>query len=339
MHAKIDYELKLITDLKLRVLLPHGARHRERGAPAEHPLPGPRLGREFGGVLLPRRHRGRSRRARAAVGALHLARAQRAAGHRHRFRARAARRGHPVRLPQYGRDRAALTATVISYRPRSALRDVGKVSGSIAAGRSALGRHAMVRRARSTRSACAKRASIPATRGACMLLDLARQLLGFPRHLSQHVGGFVISQGPLDELVPVENAAMEDRTVIQWDKDDLDALGLLKVDVLGLGMLSALRRGLELVSAFPPQALRARRHPERRPARLRHDLARRHHRRVPDRIARADVDAAAAASRASSTTSSSRSPSCARAPSRAAWCIPICAGGRASSRSPIRAKR
>jgi error-prone DNA polymerase len=82
------------------------------------------------------------------------------------------------------------------------------------------------------------------------LLFLVGQLLGFPRHLSQHVGGFVISQGLLEELVPIENAAMEDRTVIEWDKDDLDDLGLLKVDVLGLGMLSALRRGLEYVSAF-----------------------------------------------------------------------------------------
>ena len=79
------------------------------------------------------------------------------------------------------------------------------------------------------------------------VLALARTLLGFPRHLSQHVGGFVISRGPLAELVPIENAAMEDRTVIQWDKDDLDALGLLKVDVLGLGMLTAIRRSFDLV--------------------------------------------------------------------------------------------
>jgi error-prone DNA polymerase len=82
------------------------------------------------------------------------------------------------------------------------------------------------------------------------LLYLVGQLLGFPRHLSQHVGGFVISQGLLEELVPIENAAMEDRTVIEWDKDDLDDLGLLKVDVLGLGMLSALRRALELTAAL-----------------------------------------------------------------------------------------
>ena len=109
-----------------------------------------------------------------------------------------------------------------------------------------------------------------------LLLLLVGQLLGFPRHLSQHVGGFVISQGLLEELVPIENAAMEDRTVIEWDKDDLDDLGLLKVDVLGLGMLSALRRGLELVAGLPAQALRARRHPQEDP-------------RVYEMISRADT--------------------------------------------------
>ena len=81
------------------------------------------------------------------------------------------------------------------------------------------------------------------------LFKLVGTLLGFPRHLSQHTGGFVISRGPLSELVPVENASMPDRAVIQWDKDDLDALGLLKVDVLALGMLTAIRRALALVSA------------------------------------------------------------------------------------------
>ncbi|MCP5939804.1 hypothetical protein NL351_28230, partial [Klebsiella pneumoniae] len=78
-------------------------------------------------------------------------------------------------------------------------------------------------------------------------LQLTEQLLGFPRHLSQHPGGFVLTKGPLSRMVPIENAAMEDRTIIQWDKDDIDALGLLKVDVLALGMLSAIRRCLELV--------------------------------------------------------------------------------------------
>jgi len=116
---------------------------------------------------------------------------------------------------KYGRDRAALAATVISYRTKSAMRDLGR--------------------------------ALETDPESPQLLALAGDLIGFPRHLSQHVGGFVISRGPLAELVPVENAAMAGRTVIQWDKDDLDALGLLKVDVLALGMLSALRRGLNLI--------------------------------------------------------------------------------------------
>ena len=126
------------------------------------------------------------------------------------------------------------------------------------------------------------------------MLTLARTLLGFPRHLSQHVGGFVISRGPLAELVPIENAAMEDRTVIQWDKDDLDALGLLKVDVLGLGMLSAIRRSFDLIERLSRHALDARHRAGGGPGGLRDDLPRRHDGRVPDRVARADGDAAAA---------------------------------------------
>ena len=90
----------------------------------------------------------------------------------------------------------------------------------------------------------------PKSRSMRMLTALVGQLMGFPRHLSQHVGGFVISRGPLSEPVPIENAAMPDRSVIEWDKDDLDALGLLKVDVLALGMLSAIRRGLEMISVY-----------------------------------------------------------------------------------------
>ena len=150
---------------------------------------------------------------------------------------------------KYGRERAALAATVISYRPKSAVRDVGKALGFDArAGRPAgedaglVGRR---RRARALREAGLDPDSLPC--GSCC--ELASELLGFPRHLSQHVGGFVISRGPLAELVPIENAAMAERTVIQWDKDDLEALGLLKVDVLALGMLTAIRRALRLAWA------------------------------------------------------------------------------------------
>ena len=151
---------------------------------------------------------------------------------------------------KYGRDRAALTATVICYRPRSALRDVGKALG--------LDVGEVDRLAKSMawwdgRRAIPKRLSEagfdPQSPVMRRLFDLVSTLLGFPRHLSQHTGGFVISRGPLAELVPTENAAMPERTVIEWDKDDLDALGLLKVDVLALGMLSAIRRALDLVAA------------------------------------------------------------------------------------------
>jgi error-prone DNA polymerase len=142
---------------------------------------------------------------------------------------------------KYGRGRAALAATVICYRPRSALRDLGRalglrfdLSGILAWWD---GRTVLPERLREA-------GLDPEDRQVRQLLALAGELVGFPRHLSQHVGGFVISRGPLSELVPVENAAMPERTVIQWDKDDLEALGLLKVDVLALGMLSALRRAL-----------------------------------------------------------------------------------------------
>jgi error-prone DNA polymerase len=151
---------------------------------------------------------------------------------------------------KYGRSRTALTATVICYRPRSALRDLAKVMGldPVQAERLA---GAMQWWDTSVDAERMREAGFePDNPRVKLLLELTGELLGFPRHLSQHVGGFVISQGLLEELVPIENAAMEDRTVIEWDKDDLDELGLLKVDVLGLGMLSALRRGLALVSDF-----------------------------------------------------------------------------------------
>ncbi len=149
---------------------------------------------------------------------------------------------------KYGRGRAALAATVICYRPRSALRDVAKALGLDALQVEALARSMQWWDGSSIDAGRVREAGLdPESPVLARVLALARSLLGFPRHLSQHVGGFVISRGPLDELVPVENAAMADRTVIQWDKDDLDALGLLKVDVLGLGMLSAIRRSFDLI--------------------------------------------------------------------------------------------
>jgi error-prone DNA polymerase len=150
---------------------------------------------------------------------------------------------------KYGRHRAAIAATVITYRPRSAMKDVGKALGLDFEQVNRLssahkwwdGRKVSEDRLRETgfdaQSSIVRK-----------LIELSETLIGFPRHLSQHVGGFVIAQDSLARLVPIENASMENRSVIQWDKDDLDALKLLKVDVLALGMLSAIRRSLEMIS-------------------------------------------------------------------------------------------
>ena len=152
---------------------------------------------------------------------------------------------------KYGRDRAALAATVVTYRPRSALRDVGKALGLSGLQVDRLARSMQWWDGSEVDDSRVLEAGLdPDSPVIKRLLYLVRQLLSFPRHLSQHVGGFVISNGPLSELVPVENAAMEDRTVIQWEKNDLEDLGLLKVDVLGLGMLTAIRRSFDLIREY-----------------------------------------------------------------------------------------
>jgi error-prone DNA polymerase len=152
---------------------------------------------------------------------------------------------------KYGRERAALAATVITYRPRSALRDVGKALGLSGLQIDKLARSMQWWDGSKVDDSRVIEAGLdPHSPVIRRLLYLVRQIIGFPRHLSQHVGGFVIANGPLSELVPVENAAMPDRTVIQWEKDDLEDLGLLKVDVLGLGMLTAIRRSFDLIEAF-----------------------------------------------------------------------------------------
>ncbi|MEM7082701.1 MAG: error-prone DNA polymerase [Pseudomonadota bacterium] len=152
---------------------------------------------------------------------------------------------------KYGRDRAALTATIICYRPRSAMRDVGKAMGLDAIQTDRLARSMQWWDGKGVRDDRVREAGFdPHNPLIHRVLTLVRELIGFPRHLSQHVGGFVISNQPLHELVPIENAAMEDRTVIQWEKDDLEELGLLKVDVLGLGMLTAIRRSFDLIAGF-----------------------------------------------------------------------------------------
>ncbi|MBM3357965.1 MAG: error-prone DNA polymerase [Betaproteobacteria bacterium] len=157
---------------------------------------------------------------------------------------------------KYGRDRAALAATVITYRPRSAVRDVGKALGLEPSQVDRLAKSLSWWDGRQVLPERLREAGVdPGSAVIRRLVRIVNDLIGFPRHLSQHVGGFVISCGPLARLVPVENAAMEARSVIQWDKDDLEALGLLKVDVLGLGMLSAIRRALALVNHHRGTAL------------------------------------------------------------------------------------
>ncbi|MDX2427648.1 MAG: error-prone DNA polymerase [Xanthomonadales bacterium] len=152
---------------------------------------------------------------------------------------------------KYGRERAALAATVISYRPRSAIRDVGKALGFSPGQVDRLARNMSwwdepVRFAQRLAEQGFESDNLKVRQ----LLYLVQNLIGFPRHLSQHVGGFIISEDTLASLVPVENASMADRTVIQWDKDDLETLGLLKVDCLALGMLTAIHRCLDLVNDF-----------------------------------------------------------------------------------------
>jgi error-prone DNA polymerase len=152
---------------------------------------------------------------------------------------------------KYGRERAAIAATLICYRSKSAIRDVGKALGLSLDQVDRLTSQVTWWSDRTELGTRMREAGFdPESKTIHKLIVLVDELMGFPRHLSQHVGGFVISRGPLSELVPIENAAMPDRSVIEWDKDDLDALGLLKVDVLALGMLSAIRRALEMVSVY-----------------------------------------------------------------------------------------
>tara|TARA_B100000678_G_scaffold281676_1_gene279770 strand:- start:5648 stop:9328 length:3681 start_codon:yes stop_codon:yes gene_type:complete len=151
---------------------------------------------------------------------------------------------------RYGRHKAALTATVISYRPRSAVREVCKALGLSDDVATALAGTVWGSWGKEIHADQIARAgldpSAPLIRRA---VTLTKQLLGFPRHLSQHVGGFVLTRGPLIETVPIGNAAMDERTFIEWDKDDIEALGIMKVDVLALGMLTCIRKAFDMISA------------------------------------------------------------------------------------------
>ena len=157
---------------------------------------------------------------------------------------------------KYGRRRAGMTATVISYRTKSALRETGKVFGLSDDAITTLQGAAWRRDWDEITDDAIRRAGLdPQADTVRRVMDLAGQLRGFPRHLSQHTGGMVITKSPLSAVVPIENAAMEGRTVIEWDKNDLDALGILKIDVLGLGMLTCVRKAFELIARHHGQRL------------------------------------------------------------------------------------
>jgi error-prone DNA polymerase len=149
---------------------------------------------------------------------------------------------------KYGRERAGMTAVVSCYRARGAIREVGKALGLSVDTVTALAGQVWGWSSDGIDDGQVREIGLdPDDRRLRLALHLTGILIGFPRHLSQHVGGFVISRGPLCEMVPIENAAMADRTVIEWDKDDLDALGILKIDVLSLGMLTCIRKGFDLI--------------------------------------------------------------------------------------------
>ncbi|MCE8555877.1 error-prone DNA polymerase [Ruegeria pomeroyi] len=149
---------------------------------------------------------------------------------------------------RYGRHRAGLCATVIHFRSRAAIREVGKVMGLSQDVTASLSGQIWGQSNGGADPARIRELGLdPEDRRLALTIRLIGEIIGFPRHLSQHVGGFVITRGRLDELAPIENAAMEDRTLIEWDKDDIDTLGILKVDVLGLGMLTCIRKAFDLM--------------------------------------------------------------------------------------------
>jgi error-prone DNA polymerase len=153
---------------------------------------------------------------------------------------------------RYGRDRAAIVATVIHYRPRMAIRQVGKALGLTEDITAALANTVWGSWGDSVADDHIRQAGLdPENPQIRRATAIAEQLIGFPRHLSQHVGGYVLTKRRLDETVPIGNAAMKDRTFIEWDKDDIDAIGLMKVDVLALGMLTALKRSFDMLPPLP----------------------------------------------------------------------------------------
>jgi len=239
----------------------------------------------------------------------------------------------------YGRDRAAMVSEIICYRGKSALRDVGKVFGLSLEQVDRLAGTVSWWDGPSIVDEPRLRAAgfDPNDARVRMTLECARRIQGFPRHLSIHVGGFVLSAEPLHHVAPIEPATMKDRTVIPWDKDDLDSLGFFKVDVLGLGMLTAIRKAIDLASPRDPR-LNAEKAIERLAQIPPEDPV------VYEALCKADTVACfkskaaprwrccRVSSPANSTTSWSRSRSCAQVRFKAEWCTPICAEKMAKNR-------
>ena len=199
---------------------------------------------------------------------------------------------------RYGRHRAAICATVVHYRSRRAIREVGKVLGLTEDITAALAKTVWGTGDELPDDHIRQAGLDPANPRIRQAVELADALTGFPRHLSQHVGGFVLTREPLDQTVPIGNAAMAERTFIEWDKDDIDTLHLMKVDVLALGMLSCLRRGLDLLKTHYGKDYSLASIPkdgtDDAPEVYDDAVARQFDRRVPGREPRPDVDAAAA---------------------------------------------
>src|SRR5450830_1813679 len=236
----------------------------------------------------------------------------------------------------YGRTRSALTAVVSRYRSRGAVREVGKALGLPADVTGSLARLIWGWSEEGVAEREAKELNLNLEdRRLKLTLDLARQLIGTPRHLSQHPGGFVLTLDRLDEMVPVEPAAMENRQVIEWDKDDIDALKFMKVDVLGLGMLGCMRRAFDLLDRAKGKRLDLATIPSDDPAT--YAMIRRADTTGVFQIeSRAQMNMLPRMKPRRSTISSSRSPSYGQVRYRATWCIPTSAGGRERRRSNSR---
>ena len=232
---------------------------------------------------------------------------------------------------RYGRHRAAIIATVIHYRPRSAIRDVGKALGLTEDVTALLADTVWGSWGKGLNDMQVRQAGLdPENAMVRLAVELATELIEFPRHLSQHVGGYVLTQDRLDTYVPIGNAAMEDRTFIEWDKDDVDALGMMKVDVLALGMLTCIRKCFDLIADHKGKRYELADIKSEDDDEVYHMLQRGESLGVFQVESRAQMNMLPRLKpRRLSTISSSRLRSCGPDRSRATWCIPILGGGTA----------